>query len=444
MSISIGIVLDKRRVKINEKFPLKLRVRLDGNDVEMYPTIYDLSEEDYNKLSAPRISDSLKEVKDKIRTIETDARKFVNEYGDITFHEFEQEFINDNLHFKKRKTNTKQLVQNKEEEDWLKPYRKRFKILKEPHPGNDYISLTFQNYIKQLLSEGRIGSALNYQDAYYSLKRFKGNVPFETITVSYLNQYERMMIDVKGRSKTTVGIKLRSLRSIFNEAIENKIIKREKCYPFGKRRYQIPTSRNLKKALDITEVQKIYEYMPENDCDRKARDYWFFSYLCNGINPKDFAHLKFKNIDEDYITFTRAKTERATRNDPKLIIAYITEDMRRIINEWGNKNQDPNNYIFPVLIHGDNLLEQHMRVAALAKYICDGMRNVVKALGIKKKAGNMEGRHTTATTLKRSGATTEFIQETLGHHNKATTENYMDSFENEIKKQFAQKLTQFK
>jgi hypothetical protein len=27
------------------------------------------------------------------------------------------------------------------------------------------------------------------------------------------------------------------------------IIKREKCYPFGRRKYQIPTGRNIKKAL---------------------------------------------------------------------------------------------------------------------------------------------------------------------------------------------------
>ncbi|MEZ2442819.1 tyrosine-type recombinase/integrase [Chitinophaga sp. RCC_12] len=443
MSNSIGIVLDKRRIKTNEKYPLKLRVRLDGNEVEMYSTIYDLSEEDYNKLSAPRISDSLKEIKQRIKEIETDSRKFISDYGDITFQEFERDFIKDNPHFKKRRTTTRPEA-SEEEEDWLNPYRKRFKILKEPHPGTDYISYTFQKYIKQLLAEGRIGSALNYQDAYYSLKRFRGNVQFETITVSYLHQYERMMIDIKGRSKTTVGIKLRSLRSVFNEAIEDKIIKGDKCYPFGKRKYKIPTSRNIKKALDISEVQSIYEFKPENEFDRKARDYWLFSYLCNGLNPKDFAYLKYRNIDEDYIIFTRAKTERETRNDPKLITAYITEDMHRIINEWGNKDRNPNSYIFPVLVPGEDLLKQHMRVCSLAKFICDGMKNVVKALGIKKKAGNAECRHTTATTLKRSGATTEFIQEILGHHNKNTTENYLDSFENDVKKQFAKKLTQFK
>lgn len=46
--------------------------------------------------------------------------------------------------------------------------------------------------------------------------------------------------------------------------------------------------------------------------------------------------------------------------------------------------------------------------------------------------------------MKRSGASTKFIQEALGHADKKTTENYLDSFENAVKKEFAQKLSLFK
>ncbi|CAN5500481.1 hypothetical protein BH11BAC3_BH11BAC3_28370 [soil metagenome] len=50
---------------------------------------------------------------------------------------------------------------------------------------------------------------------------------------------------------------LRPLRSIFNEAIEEGIIKREKCHPFGRRRYCIPVSKK-KKALDLNDIKKIF------------------------------------------------------------------------------------------------------------------------------------------------------------------------------------------
>ncbi len=64
--------------------------------------------------------------------------------------------------------------------------------------------------------------------------------------------------------------------------------------------------------------------------------------------PKDIANLKYKNIHGGYIHFERSKTERSLRNDPKPITVFITEDMKDIIEKWGNKNKAANNYILVV------------------------------------------------------------------------------------------------
>ena len=47
-----------------------------------------------------------------------------------------------------------------------------------------------------------------------------------------------------------------------------------------------------------------------------------------------------ENIQDGYIVFTRAKTERTTRTDPRPITVYITEEMQRIIEEYGCENKD--------------------------------------------------------------------------------------------------------
>ncbi len=72
------------------------------------------------------------------------------------------------------------------------------------------------------------------------------------------------------------------------------------------------------------------------------------------------------------------------------------------------------------------------------------MRKIGIALGLERRLTTIVSRHSFSTQLKRSGASTEFIQESLGHTDKKTTENYLDSFENEMKKEFAKKLSAFK
>jgi hypothetical protein len=54
-------------------------------------------------------------------------------------------------------------------------------------------------------------------------------------------------VKANGLSKSTIGIYLRPLRAIYNEAIEAGFAKGDKSYPFGRRKYQIPSGRNVKK-----------------------------------------------------------------------------------------------------------------------------------------------------------------------------------------------------
>ena len=70
------------------------------------------------------------------------------------------------------------------------------------------------------------------------------------------------------------------------------------------------------------------------------------------------------------------------------------------------------------------------------------MRKIGKVLGY----GNIStytARHSFATVLKRSGANIAFISESLGHADLKTTENYLDSFEDETRLKNAAELTKF-
>ena len=442
MSATISILLDTRRIKKSSKYPVKLRVTFE-RVTEYYPTIFDLSKEEYDKLSASRVSAELQNIRDKLKTIETTAETSAKQLEPFRFPKFEKEFIQNNYLFQHRELRPDIQSGINDSFDYT-PFHKKFPILLEEIAKPGTIAVAYLAYVKMLLRQGRIGTAVTHHGSYVSLKKFRGNVRFSDITAAYLVEYENWLRS-QDISKTTVGFYIRPLRSLFNVAIEDGIIKQEK-YPFGRRKYRIPTSRNVKKALELSDIKKIYYHKcdPEIESEQRARDFWLFSYFGNGMNAKDIVFLKYKNIHDDYLIFERSKTERSMRSDPKPISVFISDDMKAIMERWGNKEKSSNNYIFPILEPGITPLRQYELVQLFVSFINDWMKRILKTLGINKKATTYVARHTFPTVLKRSGASTEYIQEALGHTDVKTTENYLDSFGKEIKKEHAGRLTSFK
>jgi integrase/recombinase XerD len=76
--------------------------------------------------------------------------------------------------------------------------------------------------------------------------------------------------------------------------------------------------------------------------------------------------------------------------------------------------------------------------------INEWMRKIKTKLGTEKKVTTYVAGHSFSTFLKRSGVSSEFIQESIGHTDIRTTENYLDSFEKDLKREFVGKLTAFK
>lgn len=68
------------------------------------------------------------------------------------------------------------------------------------------------------------------------------------------------------------------------------------------------------------------------------------------------------------------------------------------------------------------------------------MTRIGEALKLAIPVKTYVARHSFATAMKRSGASTEFISESLGHGDLRTTVTYLDSFEDNVKRDFAHAL----
>lgn len=297
----------------------------------------------------------------------------------------------------------------------------------ENRNATDSVYFAFDKYIKELKCENRIGTAVSYECAKGSIQGFSKDLKFADITPAFLKKYENWML-TKDKSITTVGIYLRSLRTIFNKASIDKSL-----YPFGdgSKKYSIPTGMNIKKALTLAEIGKIFNYeAPPKTMAEMAKDYWIFIYLCNGLNVKDLCLLKHKDIQGDILRYERAKTKRSKKKGEKITVS-LKPQAKEVITKWGQVSINPETYVFPHLQKGITAERERKIVQQVTKNINKYMKQIAKSLELKKDVTTYFARHSFATVLRNSGASTEFISEALGHSSMKTTQSYLAGFEKE-------------
>jgi len=412
---NVSIYLDKRRIKKNGKYPLKLRVYYMNDERRLYPLSLECTEEEYKKAyMTPKPRPEYKPLHVKLKTIEGAAIEVIDQLPAFSFDLFKKKFFRD-------KTESNNVL------------------------------FHFNEYIRQLASDGKINTRDNYAQSLKSIttfaKEYQGSeiphLPFEIITVDFLKKYEKWMLG-NNNSRTTVGIYLRPLRAIFNIAIESKEIS-EELYPFGKRKYQIPGGNKVKKSLDKDVLSTLYYYpVEEGGHKEKARDFFFLSYQCNGMNVADICRLKNKDIDGNILNFLRKKTLSTSKENSKPIIVALTDDAMRIIEKYRNKDRLPDKYVFSVLLSEMSEVEKARSIKSFTRYINQHIKELAMQAGVTTKLSTNWGRHSFTTNAIRGGAKMEYIQDSLGHQNMKTTMNYWSGFEDNAKHDVTAKLMDFK
>jgi len=325
----------------------------------------------------------------------------------------------------------------------------------EQKTDGDVLS-SFDKYCDQLKKENRYGTARAYMTACSSFKAFcrgelshhkesrkegktKKNqskkeirLPFDNITVEFLMQYEREMIQ-NNNSKSTIGMHLRALRAVYRKygSINSP------TYPFGNGKYTIPTAKKNKRALDTEAIKKIMRYTPENEGEYLAIGLWKTSFYCGGLNPADIVHLRTHHFVPDKeggaiteIVRQKTKRQREETRIEILLSAKQWEYVRQYLKHFGA--------YFETLItlHGEERLLRHQ---TMVKNINRHLSQIASKLEIPIIT-TYAARHSAATQLLRNNVPIEHISEVLGHKSITTTQIYLGSFNIEQKREFAKTL----
>jgi len=399
--ISYFTILENRAKK-NGSYPVCLVVSFNGTK-KRYRTDVELSTDDWKKIKSPKLRDeNLKEKRSDIHGYIKKAESIGKKLFEFSFEAFEEEY------FKKRHIN----IDDISFEDCAK------------------------GFMKEKESEWSIKTSIMYGTIIASVGKFQPSLRMKGVTTEFLRKYENHLTS-KEKSISTIGIYLRQIRAVCNYAIRKKYILAEK-YPF--KNFTVPAAQKNKRALSNDDIKTFIEYKSDKPEERKAIDFWTFSYLGNGMNFKDVALLKYSNIQGDNIKFYRSKTKKTNKGELKEINIYILPRIREIIESRGNSCVTGKEYIFPILQLGMSPKEQLDTIAQFIKTTNKYLKRITEALEWDVVVTTYYARHSYATRLKRAGASIPYISESLGHGNVSTTENYLGSFTDESVKQNAELL----
>ncbi len=392
MNASVSVVYYKNKTLSNGEHPLMLRITKDRKSkyqslgISIPPQFWDF-EKNQPKRNCPN--------KDAILRLITEKTK-----------EYQEQLIE--LKIENKDLTAKSIV-----EKVTKPTKRKT------------VGELFIERIQELKDAKRLGYAESYETVYHSLLNFNGHLDiyFSEIDKEWLQKYEAWLRNI-GNKENTIGIRFRTLRAVYNIAMEKQFVKPE-CYPFRSYKVSKLHQDTAKRALTKNDVLEIINYQAQSKKCRYRQltvDLFAFSYFMGGINFKDIAFLKEDNIIDNRLSYIRRKTKQ-------LITLPLQAQAIEIINKYKSTN---NPYLFPIL-SSQPLTEsqQRNRIRQVAKSINRNLKAIGEELNLPIDLTTYVARHSFATVLKRSGVNTSIICEAMGHSSEKVTQIYLDSFENE-------------
>ena len=394
---STGIVIEKRQPTTKNTYPIKLRVTIDRK-TRYYGLGKYMTEKDFNKMMS-RKPGELKVLRWELEAHEKRAKDILKALPNPTFDQFKRMFVE--------------------------------------KKGGGNVEGYYQMFIDQLKKDDRHGTASSYECSLNSINKEMGlsNVSFSQITPEWLTEYTKKL-EAKGKSISTVGIYLRPLRHMFNKAIGDGVVNRDK-YPFGSTahgKYSIPTSENSKRPLKRSELEALADYSGVYD---KYRDFFWLSYSLMGLNFYDLLTLQWQQIEGKTITIIRTKTKYTSRKRQRAIRLYVTDEAQAIIDRYGNPKSK---YVFDVITDDDTPGVIRRKVQNFTRNTNQVLKKIAeeknKAAGkvvINPNISTVFARHSAASHALKNGASLAIISKTMGHTNVNTTSNYFDSMDDEEK-----------
>ena len=294
------------------------------------------------------------------------------------------------------------------------------------NPIHQNIFKFWDELIAEMEKAGRTGNARIYRDTSKSVKKYihKKVLLFEDITPAFLEKYEVYLRSRKG-TDGGISLQMRTLRAVFNSAIKRELIK-QNVYPFKVYKISKLKGHGLKRALSFEEVRKFINLdLATHQRLTNSRNYFVFSFYTRGMNFADMMKLKWKDVSNDRIYYTRSKTKTNFQ-------IKILPPVQEILDHYKNRKIGTD-YVFPILLKNELTPAQiENRKKKTLKQFNKDLKEIAALCEINKSVSSYVARHSYANCLKQKGVATDIISESMGHQNIAITQAYLKELDNSL------------
>lgn len=278
----------------------------------------------------------------------------------------------------------------------------------------------WQEEIEQLYLANRSGGAQVYKEALIAIDKVRSlQIPFEKLDYTFLKAVEAEFLN-RGAKQNTFSIYCRTLRAIYNKAINAKIVSYE-FYPF--RSFKIRREPTVPRPISLEEIKAYFNV--NIDSGSYLYDSWLMGqlmFMLIGINFKDLILLRDEDLKADRVFYKRAKTK-------KLYSIKLLPRAQEIITYFKSRNAKT---LIGVLTEEDLVSRDKLPliIRQRNKVYNSHLGKVGKLLGSREKLTGYVFRYSWANIAKHVGCSKDLISEALGHSygNSATT-SYLNGYD---------------
>lgn len=300
----------------------------------------------------------------------------------------------------------------------IEELKEAIKSTEKKNNTNDYYNF-HQEIIDEFKTSNKTSSVRINKETLNSIKKFhsKSKLKFSELNYEFIVKYDSYLRS-RGGTDSGIGIKMRTIRAVFNKAIDREIIPKQ-LYPFELYKVSSLKKEAKREYLTADELKTFENYdFTNNNKHQFAKDMYLFSYYCRGINFIDMMKLNNANFFEGKISYLRNKTGVSLEFE-------VPKQALKILEHYNKLSY--NKYLLPLLLRENmtNLQIENRGHKKLGE-INVALKEIMQILGINKRITFYTARHTFATLLKFKNISIDFIGQSLGHSDIKTTQSYLN------------------